>query len=74
MDIKQIYQLLEARKMKTYNNRIIQVQRGTFTPLIYLTSGGWALKGQDTTRGLLKSYPRRGERIMQLSCVTCGQG
>jgi len=39
--MKQIYNLHEARKMKKYNNRIIQVEKGTFTPLIYTTSGGW---------------------------------
>jgi hypothetical protein len=41
MDMKQIYQLHDVRKMKTYNNRIIQVEKGTFTPLIYSTYGGW---------------------------------
>ena len=45
--MKQIYHLHEARKMKKYNNRIIQVEKGTFTPLIYTTSGGW---GPQATR------------------------
>ena len=39
--MKQIYNLHEARKMKKYSNRIIQVEKGTFTPLIYTTSGVW---------------------------------
>ena len=33
--MKQIYNLYEARKMKKYNNRIIQVEKGTFTGLLY---------------------------------------
>ena len=27
--------------MKKYNSRIINVEKGSFTPLIYSTSGGW---------------------------------
>ena len=37
--MKQIYHLHKVRKMKGYNNRIIQVEKGTFTSLIYTTSG-----------------------------------
>ncbi len=46
-NLTQIYNLHEERKMKKYNNRIIQVEKGTFTPLIYTTSGGW---GPQATR------------------------
>jgi hypothetical protein len=33
--------------MKKYSNRIIQVENGTFTPLMYSTSGEW---GPQATR------------------------
>ena len=38
----QIYNLHEKKKMRKYNNRVIEVEKGTFTPLIYTTSGGWS--------------------------------
>ena len=34
---KQIYNFHEARKMKKYHNRIIQVEKRIFTPLIETT-------------------------------------
>ena len=71
-DMEQIYKAHETRKMKKYNNRIIEVEKGTFTPLIYSTNGGWG--PQDTTRDLLKNYPRREEKTMRLLCVTCAPG
>ena len=43
----QIYNLHEKRKMKKYNSRIINVEKGSFTPLIYTTYGGW---GPQATR------------------------
>ena len=38
---ERIYRYHENRKMKKYNSRIINVEKGSFTPLIYSTSGGW---------------------------------
>lgn len=38
---KQLYITHEREKMRKYNSRILQVEKGSFTPLIYSTSGGW---------------------------------
>ena len=38
--ITTLYQNHEHAKMVTYNSRIITVERGTFTPLVYSTFGG----------------------------------
>ena len=40
--IEQVYKINENDKKATYNNRIIQVERASFTPLIFTTSGGMA--------------------------------
>ncbi len=61
-NMTQIYNLHETRKMKKYNNRIIQVEKGTFTPLIYTTSGGWGLQATCYHKRLAKKLSqKRGE-------------
>ena len=36
-----LYQTHEREKMQKYNSRVISVEKGTFTPLVYTTFGGW---------------------------------
>ena len=38
--LEQIYKENEEEKKRMYNDRIMNIERGTFTPLIFLTSGG----------------------------------
>ena len=40
MTREDIYSLHENAKKRAYNNRILQVEKGTFTPLIFSTTGG----------------------------------
>ena len=37
---KQIYKLHEDEKKRKYTSRIIKVENGTFTPLVFTTTGG----------------------------------
>ena len=37
---EKIYELKEREKKYAYNQRVIQVEKGTFTPLIFSTTGG----------------------------------
>jgi len=46
-DIDKLYKSHEQEKMRKYNSRVISVERGSFTPLIYSTFGGW---GPQATR------------------------
>ena len=46
-EMNKIYQDHENEKMKKYNERVLTVERGSFTPLIYTTFGGW---GPQATR------------------------
>eukprot|EP00794_Sanderia_malayensis_P006323 gene6323-7047_t len=36
----EIYSSHEKEKMKSYNDRVLQVEKGAFVPLVYTTSGG----------------------------------
>ena len=44
---EQLYKTHEREKMRKYNSRVLQVEKGSFTPLIYTTFGGW---GPQATR------------------------
>ena len=46
-DLDKLYKNHEHEKMRKYNSRVMTVERGSFTPLIYTTFGGW---GPQTTR------------------------
>ena len=37
-----LYKNHEREKMRKYNSRILTVEKGSFTPLVYTTFGGWA--------------------------------
>ena len=40
--ISQIYEQHEKQKKKKYNQRIVQIEKATFTPLVFSTTGGMA--------------------------------
>ena len=40
MTLSQMYKKHEKEKKRKYNTRVIQVEKGTFTPLVFATSGG----------------------------------
>ena len=46
LSLKQIYKLHEDEKKRKYASRIIEVKNGTFTPLVFTTSGGMSLECQ----------------------------
>ena len=39
-DIRQIYRAHEMEKKRTYNERVIEVEKGSFTPIVVSTFGG----------------------------------
>ena len=39
--IQQVYTAHEQEKKRCYNERVLQVERGSFTPIVGSTSGGW---------------------------------
>ena len=42
LTIQQIYRKHEDEKKRFYANRVLEVERGTFTPLVFTTTGGMA--------------------------------
>ena len=44
--MSKLYDNHEKEKIKKYNSRVITVERGTFTPLVYTTFGGWGPQAQ----------------------------
>ena len=39
-DIGQVYKSHEREKKRSYNERVIQIEKGTFTPIVFSTFGG----------------------------------
>ena len=39
-DISQVYKTHENEKKRAYNERVIQVEKGSFTPIVFSTFGG----------------------------------
>ena len=56
--IDKLYERAEKNKMRKYNSRILQVEKGSFTPLIYSTFGGWGPRAD--------KYHKRLARLISL--------
>ena len=42
LPLSSLYVNHEKEKMRKYNSRVLTVEKGSFTPLVYTTFGGWA--------------------------------
>ena len=47
MPAKQLYRSLENKKKSKYNERILQVEKASFVPIVGSTFGGW---GDEATK------------------------
>ena len=56
IELSKTYEINEKEKKKTYNERILQVEHGSFTPLVMSTTGGMSHECQ-------KFYSRLAEMI-----------
>ena len=43
-DLTRVYKQHESEKKRTYNERIIQIEKGSFTPLVFSTFGGMGIE------------------------------
>ena len=48
LKLAEVYKKNENEKMKAYNDRILQIEKGSFVPLVYTTSGGMGPQCQKT--------------------------
>ena len=42
LSLKQIYRIHENEKKRKHNSRVTEIEQGTFTPLVFTTTGGMA--------------------------------
>ena len=56
--ITNMYRSHENEKKSAYNSRVLEVERGTFTPVVFSTTGGMGMEAQ----ALLKRIAERTER------------
>ena len=47
-----MYLAHENEKKRAYNSRIIQIEKGTFTPLVFSTTGGMGIEAQKPIKKL----------------------
>ena len=44
--IEQIYESQEREKKNEYNKRVLQIEKGSFTPIVGTTFGGWGREAE----------------------------
>ena len=65
----QLYRRHEQEKMGKYNSRVITVERGSFTPLIYTTFGGWGPQATRYHKRLAEKIAhKRNEKYSDVLC------
>ena len=63
-EISKTYEVNEREKKKLYNERILQIEHGSFTPLVMSATGGMV-------RGCQKFYVRLAEMISYKRGISC---
>jgi hypothetical protein len=58
-DIASMYQHHENEKKRHYNARILQIEKATFSPLVFTTTGGMAPEAQKVLKRLAEKTSRR---------------
>ena len=59
MPLPKVYEKNEKEKMKAYGDRILQVEKGSFVPLVYTTSGGMGPQCETTHKRLAELVAHR---------------
>ena len=86
---EQIYKLHENDKKRLYSSRVLEVERGTFTPLVFTTTGGMsnecqryhsrlaellAVKKQESSASTIAWIRTRVSFVLLRSALTCLRG
>ena len=53
-DITDLYKLHENQKIREYGNRVAQIEKASFTPLVYSTHGGMSIQAERFYKRLAK--------------------
>ena len=65
LKLADVYKKNENEKMKAYNDRILQVEKGSFVPLVYTTTGGMGLHATKFLKRL--AHPIADKKDMEMS-------
>ena len=61
--ISQMYQSHEKNKKREYNDRVLNVEKATFTPLVFSTTGGMAIEASQFLKHLAEKISlKKGQR------------
>ena len=56
---KAVYKRLENEKKRKYAKRIIEIEKGTFTPLVFSTTGGCGMEAQRFLKQLIEIHAKK---------------
>ena len=71
LSLKQIYRIHENEQKRKYKSRVTQIEQGTFTPLVFTTTGGMAdeFQGYHSRLAELLSAKKRESYATTISWV-----
>ena len=72
--IPAMYSAHEQEKKRKYNSRVINVEKATFTPVVFSTSGGWDRKRQSYSKGSPKRCHSKLIKDIVTSYRSSGEG
>ena len=61
MSVKQMYKHHEHLKKRAYNARVLEVEKGTFTPLVFSTTGGMGMEAEIFVKRLAKKMTMKDQ-------------
>ena len=67
-DLEKLYKSHEQEKMRKYNSRVITVEGGSFTPLIYTTFGGMGPQAIKYHKRLAEKLARKARKALLRTC------
>ena len=68
--IDQVYETHEKSKKRCYNERVLQVEKGSFTPIVGSTFGGWGNEAKGSSGRSMHKHESRENRAMRVLQVT----
>ena len=63
LNLKSAFDINEKEKKRQYNERIIRVDRGSFTPLIFTTNGGMGRESQNFVTALAALFAEKRDEL-----------
>ena len=61
MTVKNMYKYHENRKKAEYNKRVIDVEKGCFTPIVFSTTGGMGVEAENFFKRLAEKIAQKKE-------------